>query len=175
MTSFFEQHMPLFASISVVIGIMLMVWSIRSLLKMLKAAELARLPLKQKQELNFSVAGPVVLCVEGPLLTRRFSHLRFTLHTEYGATVPVKNHWYRVKSSGFSKVRLQLQTYQLPHPGRYQLHIESLGEAQPNDAMHAIVFAKPHLAANVGYILTMVLALWLLIGGIVLFAFSITT
>ena len=54
MTSFFEQHMPLFASISVVIGIMLMVWSIRSLLKMLKSAELARLPLKQKQELTFS-------------------------------------------------------------------------------------------------------------------------
>lgn len=169
----FASFVPWLAALSALLGVVLLISSIRNLLRMLKAAELLRLPLQEIQELTFASAGPVVLCVEGPLLTRRFAYLSYKLQTDYGADVPASKHWFRAKSSGFSKARIELQTYHLPHPGRYRLHIESLGQPQPNDAEHAVVFAKPHLMATVGYILRILLASWLLIGGFVLFALSV--
>lgn len=156
-------------------GVGLLLWSIRHMLAMLKASELVRVPLQPDQELTFSSSGPAVLCVEGPLFTRRFAGLEFNLQTEYGQLVPVRKHWFCAKSSGFAKIRMQLQTYQLPHPGRYRLRIDSLGERQTNDAEHAIVFIRPHLAATVGYILAILFAAWLLIGGIVMFALHFLT
>ena len=168
----FEPFLPWLAGLLAILGLALLVGSIRNLIRMLKASELARLPLREEQTLNFSEAGPVVLCMEGPMLSRRFAHLSFALQTEFGEDVPGSKHWFRGKSSGFSKARIQLQTHRLPHPGRYRLRIESLGEPQPNDAEHAIVFTKPHLAATVGYILSILLASWLLIGGIVICALT---
>lgn len=167
--------MPWIAGISAIVGAALLIVSIRKLLKMLKAAELVKLPLREEQDLDFAMAGPVILCIEGPLMSRRFANLGFTLQTEYGTVVPGRKNWYRARSSGFSTARIQLQTYQLPHPGRYRLRIESLGAEQPRDAEHAIVFAKPHVMATFAYILGILLASWLLIGGVVLFALTIVS
>lgn len=168
-----QQFVPWIAAVSSVGGAIMLTISIRNLLHMLKASDLARVPLKEQQQLTFPMAGPVVLCVEGPLLTRRFAALSFILEAADGAAVPSQNNWFRATSSSFSKVRMQLQTYWLPHPGCYLLRIQPLGDYQPDDAEHAIIFVKPHLTATFGYILGIIFAAWLLLGGIVFFALNI--
>lgn len=77
----FASFVPWLAALSALLGVVLLISSIRNLLRMLKAAELLRLPLQEIQELAFASAGPVVLCVEGPLLTRRFVSLSYKLRT----------------------------------------------------------------------------------------------
>ncbi|BBL70158.1 hypothetical protein [Methylogaea oryzae] len=155
------------------LGALLLATCIVKVVRLLKASELSRAALVERQEVVFADAGPVVLCIEGPPLSRRFVRLDFALESSDGGAVAGRANWFRLRSSGFSKARLQLLTYLIPRPGRYVLRIGGLGLPQTRDAEHAIIFAKPHAAAAFGYVLGMVVAGWLLIGGIVLFALSV--
>ncbi len=130
--------------------------------------------LLERQDIEFPDTGQVILCVEGPLFTRRFSDLDFELST--GDEVPVKGHrrWFRTSSSGLSKMRMEWRSYEISYRGRHILRIKGLGNARVSDPEHHIVFMRPHLAQSVGYILGILLAAGLLIGGLVLFLLRLT-
>lgn len=167
------QFGPWLGGLAFALGALLLATCIVKVIHLLRASELVRGALAERQEIAFAEAGRVLLCVEGPQFSRRFARLDFALETVDGSAVPGHANWLRARSSGFSKARLQLRTYSIPQPGRYVLRINGLGSPQARDAEHAIVFAKPHAAAAVGYVLGMIVAGWLLIGGILLFVFSV--
>ncbi|WP_054773363.1 hypothetical protein [Methylogaea oryzae] len=154
------------------LGALLLATCIVKVVRLLKASELSRAALVERQEVVFADAGPVVLCIEGPPLSRRFVRLDFALESSDGGAVAGRANWFRLRSSGFSKARLQLLTYLIPRPAA-MCCASGIGLPQTRDAEHAIIFAKPHAAAAFGYVLGMVVAGWLLIGGIVLFALSV--
>jgi hypothetical protein len=156
------------------IGAALLPTCILKTVKLVKRAKLFSVPFVAEQEVEFTEAGRVVLCGEGPWLTSRFAFLRPELQGADGNLVPGRTAWFRAKTTSFSKVRMELKLFNIPKPGRYLLRIEQLKATQPADAEHAIVFMRPHLAQSVGYVIGMILAFALFAGGIVLLGLTIT-
>jgi hypothetical protein len=137
-------------------------------------AHILSVSLLDQQDIEFAEAGRVVLCIEGPRFTRRFAHLHYELSAYDGTRLRGRTIWFRLLTSGVSKVRLELKSYQIPQPGRYRLWIQGLGTGWTADAKHRIVFMRPHLARSIGYIIGILLAGGLLIGSIVLFFLRLT-
>jgi hypothetical protein len=129
--------------------------------------QIAKVPLLERQQIEFPEAGPVVLCVEAPRFSGRVRDLAFDLRT--GDGLPVEGHrcLFRLTSTGISRTKTELQQYEIPYPGRYILLVGGLAAASHSE--HRIVFARPYLLQAVGYILGIILSGWLLIGGLVLF------
>jgi len=119
--------------------------------------------------LEFTEAGRVVLAVEGPLFTRRFARTEFELRGGDGLPLKGRTTLLRAHSSTFSRIRMEMKSYDLPMPGRYELRLLNLGASQPRDNEHQIVFMKPHLPQLVVAIVGIIGSSFLLIGSIVLF------
>ena len=134
-----------------------------------KRNEIASVPLVERQDVEFAEAGPVVLCVEGPLLTGRFAGLTYELTTPGNAPVKSRATWLRSRSSSFSRVRMEMRVFEVPEPGPYVLRVRGLNGGQAAGSEHRLVFVRPHLAQTVGYILGIVFAGILLVGSVVLF------
>lgn len=134
-----------------------------------KSSEIVSLPLVETQEVEFAEAGRVVLCLEWPVLTRRDWGITFELAGANGT--PVKSHttWFPIRSSSFSRSRREMQSFDIPEPGRYVLRVEGLTGGQAAASRYRVVFTRPHLARTVGYILGIVLAGLLLVGSVVFF------
>ena len=142
---------------------------ISGVVAVVRKAHLFRVPLSERQEVQFAEAGRVVLCVEGPRLTTRFARAGFELKGINGDPVEGRRAWFRARTSGISTARMELVKYDIPRPGRYVLRMTGLGAAQERDAGHAVVFMKPHLKQSIAYILGIVLASGLLIVSLVFF------
>jgi hypothetical protein len=134
-----------------------------------KEAHLLSVPLLEEQEIQFSGAGRVVLCTQGPLLSFRFAKLHYELTGDNGMPLEGRTTWFHSKTSGFSWVRMEVKSYRIPMPGRYILRIKGLEPGSTADDKHQIVFMRPHLARTIGYVIGIVLASFLFIGSIVLF------
>jgi hypothetical protein len=141
---------------------------ISGLIALLRKAQLLRAPLAEKQEVQFAEPGRVLLCVEGPHLTRRFAHIRFELRGLAGDPVEGRMVLLRTKTSGLRTTRLALLRYDLPRAGRYVLRLEGLGAQQPRDSEHAVVFTRPRLKQTVAYVVGIVAASCTLIGSLAL-------
>jgi hypothetical protein len=133
-----------------------------------RQAHLLSVPVIEQQEIEFTEAGRVVLCTQGPLLSFRFSKLDYEL-TGDGIPIEGRTTWFHSKTSGFSSVRMEVKSYRIPWPGRYILRIKGLEPGSTADSERQIVFMRPHLARSIGYVIGIVLASSLLIGSIVLF------
>lgn len=144
-------------------------YCIAGVMRTLRQAQLFSLPLVERQEIDFAEAGRVVLCMEGPILSRRFAHLEYDLTGPGGTVVKSRPALFRSTSSGFSKARMELKVYEIACPGRYLFQIRGLGVAQPADSEHRMVFTRPHLRRSMAYVLGIVLTACLTIGSIVLF------
>jgi hypothetical protein len=146
----------------------LLAYCILNVIRVVKDAHLLSVPLLEQQEIEFTEAGPVVLCIQGPQLSTRFAHLSYELLTD---SVPIEGRTTLMhsKTSGFSWVRMEMKSYTLPRPGRYTLRIKGLEPGATADAKHSIVFMRPHLGQSMKYVLGIVLAGMLLIGSIVFF------
>ena len=134
---------------------------------------LLTVPLLEEQEVEFAGAGPVVLCVQGPLsvgrlMTVRFTGLAYELRTANNAPVKSRRSWFHAKSSGFSTTRVEIRSFEIPEPGRYLLRVQCLKAGQAADPRYRIVFIRPHLAEMLGYILGIVLTGVLTIASLVL-------
>ncbi|MDX9972503.1 MAG: hypothetical protein RBU21_05860 [FCB group bacterium] len=139
------------------IALLLLVRCILGVVRLIRRSIIARVPLVEEHVVSFSEAGKVVLCNEGPRISLRAGGLRYRLMDEDGTEVPSRLRLFRAVTSGVSKARMELRTLRLPRPGRYVLHVEGLGEAQPRDRDYWIVFTKPHLLKTIGYVVAMVL------------------
>jgi hypothetical protein len=74
-----------------------------------------------------------------------------------GMLVEGRRIWPPKRTTGFSWVRLEVQSTKIPRPG------------SAADSEHRIVFMRPHLARSIGYVIGIVLTGLLFIGSIVLF------
>ena len=155
---------PLFA-----VAIALLVFFILGVIRLGDKSLLASLPLKDQQAVQFSEAGRVVLSMEGPRLSKRYSELSYVLVPPDGAPLEGRTTWFHARQSGISSVRMELLIFTIPEPGKYTLQIRNLGGSRERDGEHKIVFTRPHLLPTVGFILGIIASAGLLIGSVVLF------
>jgi len=144
-------------------------YCIYGVVRTMRQARLFSVPLVDRQEIDFVEAGRVVLCMEGPLLSRRFAHLEYNLTGPDGMAAKSRIALLRARSSNFTKARMELRVYDIARPGRYVFQILGLEGAKQSDGEHKMVFTRPHLLRSMLYLLGIVLAACLTIGSIVLF------
>ena len=155
------------------LGVALLIWGIVNLVRVVRAAVLVRLPLTEENPITINQAGPLVLCIEGPLFTRRFAGLTYDMVSEDGAPVPYRRTLFHATTSGFTQSRMEVRRFKVDRPGDYMVRVSGLGERRPKDSEHHLVFVKPHLPVVVAHILGLILAGWLIIGGLVLFLMKV--
>jgi hypothetical protein len=150
------------------ISVVILVFFILSVIRLGAKKQFLSVPLLEKQNVEFAGADRVVLCVEGPLFTSRFAGLTYELIDADNTRVKSRTSWFHARSSSFSKVRMEMRSFEIPKPGRYILRIQGLDGSQAGDSKHRIVFMRPYLVQTIGYVLGIVLAAWFLIGCLVL-------
>jgi hypothetical protein len=151
------------------LAVLLLALFISSAARVVRQAHIVSVPLQARHDVEFAEAGRVVLCSEGPRITRRFAGLGYGLAEPDGAAVKGRRVWFRAITAGFSKARMMLMTFDIPRPGRYVLRVRGLETDWRPDGRYAIAFMRPHLARSVACVLGIVLGAGLLVGSIVLF------
>lgn len=169
-----------------VIALAMLGWLIAGLVSLVRSAQLFRVPVAERQDVYFNEAGRVILNIEGPRFTTRFAHAKFELAGTNGERVEGQRVWMGVQTSSFSRVRMELLSYDIPKPGRYVLTITGMGDLRAAGANPAsgyspvgpeavpgvktpgstasetnalnVVFTKPHLKQTVAYIVGILLA-----------------
>ena len=152
-----------------ILSVLLLVRCVTGVIKAEKETRLVSLPLLDRQEIDFAVEGSVVLCMEGPILSRRFANLEYGLTGPDGRVVRSRPALFRSSTSGFSKAIMELRVYEIAQPGRHVFEIRGLGDERPSDAEHRMVFTLPHLARSMAYVIGIVFSAMLTIGSLVLF------
>lgn len=150
------------------LGIVLLIRVIVRLVRLVRRSFIVRLPLLERQTVDFAGSGKVVLNAEGPRLTRRFGGLRYALLD--GSEQPVSGHFtLTFSTAGFSNMRVTVWCFRVPSAGRYTLCVDRLGPPQPKDAKHGFVFTRPILVPVVACVLGIIASSALTIGSLVLF------
>lgn len=152
-----------------VLGVLLLIFFIGGIVRTVRQARLFDVPLCNQQEIEFTEAGRVVLSMEGPLLSRRFAGLDYTILAPYGAAIENRRSLFRSRTTGITKARMELRYFSIPNPGRYTFRINGLGETKPDDKDHRMVFMKPHLGRIVLRIIGILISSMFTVGSIVLF------
>jgi hypothetical protein len=157
---------------------MLLLWRvITSLVSVVKASEIAVLPLTSGGEVIFNEKGRIVLALRGKLGSRDFGGARFVLFKESGEEIPSKPIILRTRTTNLAgEATLSFCRYDIPVAGRYRLSIVDLEPNKVSSNSH-IVFLKPLGLTLLIRILLVVLAAIVLIGscvvtGMVLVALS---
>jgi len=160
---------PLMCGSAVLLGLL-----IRNVVRLGTEARILSVPLVEQQTIEFREARRVVLSEEGPRFSSRFAGLGYQLSTEYGMPVEGRKARFSATTTGLTTARREVRVYEIPHPGRYVLRVEKLGAAQEGDAKHRLVFARPHLAQAIGYVIGMILSGGIFIGSLVFFVLRVT-
>lgn len=155
---------PVFA-----LGLGLLVLSIAGVSRAVRRAEIASVTLAERLELDLPAAGRVVLCSEGPRLSRRFAGLRYTLVGPGGAEIAGRRVAFRTVRSGLDRVRLAFAEYVLPRAGRYVLEVRGLPEPYPPDERFSVAVMKPYLGRSMAGVAGILVSSFLLIGSLILF------
>jgi len=152
-----------------ILSVILLVRCITGVIQTEKQTRLVSLPLLDRQEVEFNETGSVILCMEGPMLSRRFAHLEYGLTGPDGRAVQSRPVLFRWATSGLTKATLELRVYGIAQPGRHLFEIRGLGDDKPSDAEHRMVFTRPHMARSVACVLGIVFSAAVAIGSLVLF------
>lgn len=155
------------------LAVVLLIFFIKSVIRLKEESTIMSVPAMERQYVEFAEAGNVILCIEGPFLTTRFGGVKYELIASDGS--PVKGHvtLFHSRSSSFTKVRMEMKSFELPYPGRYSLDLKNFGPPRPNDNEHRIVFTRPNLARTIMYVLGIVFSGMLFVCSIVLFLMSL--
>ena len=152
-----------------ILSVILLVRCITGVIHAERETRLVSLPLLDRQEVEFSETGSVILCMEGPMLSRRFAHLEYGLTGPDGRAVQSRPVLFRWATSGLKKATLELRVYGISQPGRHLFEIRGLGDERPSDAEHRMVFTRPHMARSIAFVLGIVFSAAMTIGSLVLF------
>lgn len=173
--------MPVIAGLGVLgfaTGVIVLAFSIRSLVGVVKGSVLRMLPLAPRQEFRLDEPGEVLLHLEGP----RFSRLLALPWTVGGAggphvvvrdpvtggEVPARPALLRPRVSGFGRSRLGIRVFQAGHRGPFELAVDGWpADLAPTD--FGLVLTRPYTSAMVGRILAIVVGGLLSAGGLVAF------
>lgn len=151
------------------LGLALLVFSIAGVSRAVRRAEITSVTLAERQELDLPAPGRVVLCTEGPRLSRRFAGLRYTLVGPGGAEIDGRRVAFRTVRSDLEKVRMAYAEYVLPRAGHYVLEVRGLSERYEPDERFSVAFMRPYLGRSMAGVAGILVAAFLLIGSLVLF------
>lgn len=166
----FIYHYGIWISVpAFVFFVAMLIMCITGVIRTARRAHLFSVPLNDRQEIDFTEAGRVVLCIEGPMLSRRFAKLDYELTGPDGMAVKSRIALFRATTAGLKKARMELKVYEIAQPGRHVFSILGLEGEKPSDAEHRMVFTRPHLRYSIIYVLGIVIAAMFTIGSIVLF------
>lgn len=152
-----------------ILSAILLVRCITGVIQTERQTRLFSLPLLDRQEIEFNETGSVVLCMEGPMLSRRFANLEYGLTGPDGRAAQSRPVLFRWATSGLTKATMELRVYEIAQPGLHRFEIRGLGEERPADAEHRMVFTRPHMAQSLACVLGIVFSAMLTIGSLVLF------
>jgi hypothetical protein len=149
--------------------VILLIICITGVVRTGRQARLLSVPLVDRQEIEFIEVGRVVLCMEGPILSRRFAKLEYELTGPDGISAKSRPVLFRASTTSLTKAKMELRVYEVTHLGRHIFQIRGLGGEKPSDAEHRMVFMRPNLARSMAYVIGIVFASIFTIGSIVLF------
>ncbi|SEM07326.1 hypothetical protein SAMN04489760_103195 [Syntrophus gentianae] len=152
-----------------ILAVLLLVRCIIGVIRTGREARLLSVPLTGRQEVEFFETGRVVLCMEGPILSRRFAKLKYELTGPDGRAVKNRRILFRMTTSGFKKAIMELRVYDIAIPGRHVFEIRGLEGEKPRDAEHRMVFTRPHRARSMAYTFGIIFAAFFTILSLVLF------
>jgi len=148
-----------------VLSVCLMVVTIRSLIRTMRAAVVATVPLLDEQSLTLGNAGKYEIYGEGKFLSRDFGRLDFTMTDSSGTSVPLRSVWFRTHSSSFSRVRLLLKRFKVATPGQFTLRLRGIRpESSP---VSRLVISRAVRAVMIAHTLAIVALGLLIIGSLV--------
>ena len=150
-----------------VLGAAAVVYSIVRLLAVLRDSVIVRLPASAEQDVRFANPGPVLLCIEAPLLSTAFAGVDFAMRDDSAREVPSTPILFRARVSGFSRVRLSVRTFDIARAGRYRLMASGI-EPGRDMSKCALVFVRPFVGPMVAWILGITFGGIAFIGGTVL-------
>ncbi len=152
-----------------ILSVILLVRCIAGVVQTEKQTRLLNVPLLDRQEIDLNEQGRMVLCMEGPVLSRRFANLEYELTGPDGRAVESRPALVRSSTTGLSKAIMELRVYEIAQPGRHVFEIRGLGNEKTSDAEHRMIFTRPHLARSMAYVIGIVFSAALTIGSLVLF------
>ena len=166
--NFVYRHALGFAVPALIAAAALLAFFVVRAVRLVQGSHLATLPLVEQQAVDLTEAGPVVLSLEGPRLSRRFAELSFHLAAPSGAPVPGTASWLPSTTSGTTAVKMDLMTFTVERPGRYLLTLGNLGPGREDDGRHRVVLSRRVLPRMLGLVAGIVLSAVLLLGSLVL-------
>jgi len=149
--------------------VILLIICITGVVRTGRQARLLSVPLVDRQEIVFIEVGRVVLCMEGPILSRRFAKLKYELTGPDGVSAKSRPVLFRASTTSLTKAKMELRVYEVTHLGRHIFQIRGLGGEKPSDAEHRMVFTRPNLARSMAYVIGIVFASIFAISSTVLF------
>lgn len=171
--SFLLMHGLWISATGCVAGALLLGLCLGGLLRVIRKSLLYRLPLEDRQEMEFSETGKVVLCLHGPVLSGRFAQLEFDIVGPFGTPVVSRKALMRMRTTGLSATTMEWQVFDIRETGRHVLRIHGLGRQTGPDLQHQVVIKRATFTVTLGLVIGIVLAGILLVASIVLFFMSI--
>jgi len=131
---------------------------------------LARVPVIATQEVSIDASGSMLLHGEGARGTSAFADLDFQLtSTKDGSVVRLVKPQFRVSSSGTSRSRLSLRSFEIEEAGGFRLDVLGLGTASTGgDAPIEVVITRDRRKWMVGTIVGLTFGAIAFLGGLAL-------
>jgi len=148
----------------ILLGGVLLSFTIRSLIRLLRASVVAAVPLAPEQRISFETPGPYDLYGQGSFGSSTFYGLDFELVDRAGQPVPLEKVFFRTQVRSFSSVKLLLRSFTIPRADTYTLRVR--GDVRPS-ASDGLVIAHPIRAPLIGHILGIVFLGMVTIGSLV--------
>jgi hypothetical protein len=148
------------------ISAVLLALVIRSLLRMLAAANVMSLPVREAQTVSIAEPGLYDLNVQGRLGTTDFGGLGYEMRSAAGGEVAMERVVFRSTVTSMSgRVKLQVRSFTIAEPGDFTLRIAGLRPDVSPD--NRLVISRPVRARMVLHILGLVAFGALTIGSLV--------
>lgn len=148
------------------LGAVVLGFSIKSLLALLRDAEVARVPGAVEQTVAFKEPGTYVLHVEQPRLNTALHSAGFSLRDARGSEVRSTAVIFHTTKSGFSTASISVRSFDVERAGSCRLVVSGV-RADADLSRVELIFTRPYAAAMVLRILGIVVGAACLIGGLV--------
>ena len=110
-----------------ILSVILLVRCITGVVQTERQTRLLSLPLLDRQEIDFTETGSVVLCMEGPMMSRLFANLEYEFTGPDGKVVKSRRALFRTTTTGLTKATMELGVYEIAQPGLHVFEISGLG------------------------------------------------
>lgn len=152
-----------------VIGVVVVVFNTSRLIANHKE-HLARVPVVDAQDVSIAASGPMLLHGEGPRATNAFADLDFQLtSTKDGHVVRLVKPHFKTSSSGTSRSRLSLRSFEIEEAGVFRLEVLGLAATRTeSDAPIEIVVTRDRRKWMAGTIVGLTFGAIAFLGGLAL-------